>query len=62
MAEFRTVQDVMDKIVEIETAIKNVEELREKAPRDMYTGFADDIIDRLNEYVNIIAAFEIKRK
>ena len=62
MVEFRTVQDVMDKIIEIEQAIEDVKTLHESVTKDMYTGFADDIIDRLNEYIDILAEFEIKRK
>ena len=62
MDELRTVQDVMDKIREIEQAIKDVETLRENVTKDIYTGFADDIIDRLGEYIDILADFEIKRK
>jgi archaellum component FlaC len=61
MVEFRTVQDVMDKIIEIEQAIEDVKTLHENVTRDMYTGFADDIIDRLNEYIELLAEFEIKR-
>lgn len=63
MVELRTVQDVMDEIVAAEDLIKD---LKSKIIGDGCHSVHDltyeDAINMINNYIELLASFEIKRK
>ena len=63
MVEFRTVQDVMDEIVAAENLINDLDgKIIGDGCHSVRDSIYDDAINMINNYIELLASFEIKRK
>lgn len=63
MVEFRTVQDVMDEIVAAEDLIKDLDsKIIGDGCHSVHDLTYKDAINMINNYIELLASFEIKRK